>query len=104
MDPVKLMGDHVILLEETEEKIQAILEACKRWVKENALEYTPATCTIIVPKMTAVNETFILTKQSIPIKKILYLVLKISSSVFRKDTNEDTKMKFGLYHYWSVII
>lgn len=93
-DPGKLVADDVILLAKSETKLQNLLDICTTWERENNLDWKPAKCSIIVPKLEGESYSYSLAEQAVPVRlAATYLGLTISCTGFKKESGEALEQK-----------
>lgn len=93
-DPRKLVEDDVILVANSKEQLQKLLEVCSARDTENELSWKPSKCAIVVPDIEKVNTTFTLANQEVPFKtSATYLGLTISCRGFKKEVNDTLEQK-----------
>lgn len=92
-DPGKLVADDVILISNTKEEMQALLEAFTQWALKNRLDWKPAKCKVVADKA-LIGPIFELAGQLLDVKEeAKYLGLVVTMRGFKKTMDKDLENK-----------
>lgn len=93
-DPGKMVADDVILIANSQEELQRLLDTCTSWAERNRLVWKPAKCVIVTDNEDSLTQPLTLAGQTLGCStEAQYLGIKIKPSGFSKQADKAVELK-----------
>lgn len=94
-DPVKMVADDVILVTNSQDELQNLLDVCTKWALRNRLQWKPAKCVVVMVNPEGLTSPLTAAGQALstsPESKYLGIIIKQNGST--EELKKEVEQKF----------